>query len=308
MIDTANKNEIKNAITYFFRRTNTPMNLVEFDQELFAASCEKLKEFGYPLDDPATMNAAEPYVKLGSIITTGMYPNVTDQATRVFMTAYTSVATIIDDTFADKPGPINEFNYRFVRGLPQECSALETFARFLRSFREHWNPVMADMLLQSSMTFITSIALENGMKDAKLPTSNNVELARSLRDMSGVSALYCLWMFSPDTSPEMFMAGLSPMCRFVNIANDVLSFYKEELAGETSNYISLCARTNNTSQLEAFKKTVDDALDIYRDIEKLAEKYPSVYGPQLANWSGYFHYHLTVPRYRLVELLELDSL
>lgn len=144
------------------------MNLVEFDQELFAASCEKLKEFGYPLDDPVTMNAAEPYVKLGSIITTGMYPNVTDQASRVFMTAYTSVAMIIDDTFADKPGPINEFNYRFVRGLPQECSALETFARFLRSFREHWNPVMADMLLQSSMTFITSIALENGMKDAKV--------------------------------------------------------------------------------------------------------------------------------------------
>ena len=57
------------------------MKLVEFDQELFAASCEKLKELGYPLDDPATMKAAEPYVKLGSIITIGMYPNVTDQAT-----------------------------------------------------------------------------------------------------------------------------------------------------------------------------------------------------------------------------------
>ena len=52
---------------------------------------------------------------------------------------------------------------------------------------------------------------------------------------------------------------------------------------------------------------VNDAVDVYRDLEKLAEKYPSVYRPQLANLSGYFRYHLTLLGYRLIELLELDS-
>ena len=89
--------------------------------------------------------------------------------------------------------------------------------------------------------------------------------------------------------------------------SDVLSFYKEELVGETSNYISLYARTNNINQMDAFKKTLDDTIDIYSNLEQLAQKYPSVYGPQLAGWSGYFRYHLTVPRYRLTELLDMDS-
>ena len=43
--------------------------------------------------------------------------------------------------------------------------------------------------------------------------------------------------------------------------SDVLSFYKEELAEETPNYISLYARTN-ISQLDASKKTADDFIDI----------------------------------------------
>jgi hypothetical protein len=59
--------------------------------------------------------------------------------------------------------------------------------------------------------------------------------------------------------------------------------------------------------MDAFKKTLDDTIDIYSNLEQLAQKYPSVYGPQLAGWSGYFRYHLTVPRYRLTELLDMDS-
>ncbi|KAF8343308.1 isoprenoid synthase domain-containing protein [Amanita rubescens] len=299
MTDAVSRTEIS-----FFRRTNTQTKLFDFDKELFTASCEKIKQLGYPLDDPATMKAAEPYMKLGPMITVGLYPHVTDQATRVFISVYAGLTTLIDDAFADKPGPISEFNYRFVRGIPQEYPALETFARLLRLFREHWNPVMADMLLQSSMMFITSITLEHAVKDAELPTCrSSLELARSFRDMSGISTLYCLWMFSPDTPPEMFMAGLHPISRFINIANDVLSFYKEELA---SSYSSLWARTNNTSQLDAFKKMVNDAVDIYRDLEMLAEKYPCMHRPQIANLSGYFRYHLTLLGYRLIELLELD--
>lgn len=144
---------------------------MNFDEELFAASCEKIKQLGYPLDDPATMEAAEPYLKLGPMITVGLYPHVTDQATRVFISVYAGLTTLIDDVFVDKPGPISEFNYRFAQGIPQQCPVLETFARLLHLFREHWSPVMADMLLQSSMTFITSITLEHAAKDAEVSSS-----------------------------------------------------------------------------------------------------------------------------------------
>ena len=144
------------------------MRRLKLDKELCRASFEKLVQMGYPLHNEATMKATEPYVKLGSTIAIGLYPNIKDRAVQVFVTAYTAIATIIDDTFADNPGPITEFSDRFMRGVPQEDPTLEVFARFLHGFRDFWNPVMADMLLQSSLMFITSVAIEHGMKDAEV--------------------------------------------------------------------------------------------------------------------------------------------
>ena len=54
-----------------------------------------------------------------------------------------------------------------VRHSPLEYPGLEVFARFLHEFRNFWSSVMTDMLLQSSLTFMTSIAIEHRMKDAQ---------------------------------------------------------------------------------------------------------------------------------------------
>ena len=86
--------------------------------------------------------------------------------------------------------------------------------------------------------------------------------------------------------------------------SDVLSFYKEELAGETSNYISLRAKINKTGKLEELKNVVNDCLSAYRQIEQLERDFPAACGPLAPSWPAYLRSYLSVPRYKLLELLD----
>ncbi|KAF8629917.1 hypothetical protein AX15_003194 [Amanita polypyramis BW_CC] len=292
-------NGTKDAVMDLFRRCESPMTVLDFDEELCAASQEKILQLGCSFD-AATMKMIDACLAVGVYSTVGFYPHVKDMVIRVFMTAFTTLATAIDDYFADKPGPVSEFNNRFARGIAQEHPLLEAFARILHEFHEHWEPIMADMLQRYSLAFITSLAIEYRLQCVK--TLNGSQLARAVRNMSGISGLYSLWMFPTNASPDTFLSALPSMIRIFNHANDVLSFYKEELAGETSNYISICARTNQTDKLDELKRTVDDTVDAYQHVKKLARDFPSVHGEYMLGWSGYLRFHLSLTRYQISEL------
>lgn len=122
---------------------------------------------------------------------------------------------------------------------------------------------------------------------------------------------------SPDTAlirkrrhyPHQFrlwiLGSRSCSCAYQTLSDmtcsDILSLYKEELAGEASNYISLRAKKNKTTKLEELKNVVNDCLGAFRQIEQLAHDFRAVCGP---SWPGYLRYHLSVPRYKLLELLD----
>jgi hypothetical protein len=89
--------------------------------------------------------------------------------------------------------------------------------------------------------------------------------------------------------------------------SDVLSFYKEELAGEDLNYISLRAKINKTTKLEELKSVVNDCLDSLQKIKQLEHDFPDVCRPLAPCWPGYLRFHLSAPRYRLLELLDAQN-
>ncbi|KAF8634534.1 hypothetical protein AX15_000833 [Amanita polypyramis BW_CC] len=297
------KQETKDAIMDLFHRCDAPMTVLEFDEELRTAAREKIRQLGCTFD-ATTAKAVEAHLAVGVYSTVGFYPHVKDMVIRTFMTAYTALISLIDDYFADKPGPINEFNSRFVRGKAQDHPLLEAFARLLHEFHKYWNPIMADMLQCYSLAFITALAIEYRLQCATI--LNGSQLARVVRNMSGISGLYSLWMFPTNASPDMFLSALPPMIRIFNHGNDVLSFYKEELAGETSNYISICARVNRTNKLDELKKTVDETVDAYQQVEKLARTFPNVHGTYMLGWAGHLRFYLSLTRYRISELFEAN--
>ncbi|KAF8688291.1 hypothetical protein AX14_003450 [Amanita brunnescens Koide BX004] len=302
MTDAASKNEIRSIVLEFFEKCKAPVNVVDYDEELYNATREMIIQLGYPLDDPTTMKGFNPYLKNAVYATVASYPHLTDLTIRAFATAYIALFLPIDDYFADKPGPISEFNSRLIQGIEQEHPLLEAYARLLRELPKHWDPVMADMMRQSAMTFLTSLVVERQLEDAKLP--NVSDLARSIRTMTGTSLIHIMFAFPSGVPPQIYLAALPPMISFTEHTNDVLSFFKEELAGETLNYISLRAKINKTSKLEELKNVVNDCLNALQQIKQLEQDFPDVCGPLAPCWPGYLRFHLSAPRYRLLELLE----
>ncbi|KAF8629915.1 hypothetical protein AX15_003193 [Amanita polypyramis BW_CC] len=305
MSAAVSKDDIKATVLDFFQKCEAPLKLVEFDDELYAASRDKIIQLGYPLDDAITMKYFHPFLKDAVYATVASYPHLEDITIRAFITSYVALFLPIDDYFADEPGPVGEFNSRLIRGIKQAHPLLEAYACLLHEVPNYWDPAMADMMRQSAMTFLTSLVVERQLRDAKLP--NVSELARSIRTMTGTSLIHVFFAFPSGVRPEIYLTALPPMLKFVEHTNDVLSFYKEELAGETSNYISMRAKINGTTKLEELKNTVADCVDAYQQIERLGHEYPSVCGPLVSCWPGYMRFHLSAPRYRLLELFEIHD-
>lgn len=84
--------------------------------------------------------------------------------------------------------------------------------------------------------------------------------------------------------------------------SDFYSFYKEAIAGETENYVSLLAAANRQSAL----KTMEDLVNRLAEVDRLIKESLRD-GPERAAWesftAGYAEFHLHTPRYRLKELL-----
>ena len=85
-------------------------------------------------------------------------------------------------------------------------------------------------------------------------------------------------------------------------ASDVLSFYKEELAGETGNYMGDRVRVTHRPTEETFREAIDETIDAVDRIRSILGD-----GPARDAWEsfagGYLNFHTCNPRYRLDEVL-----
>lgn len=80
------------------------------------------------------------------------------------------------------------------------------------------------------------------------------------------------------------------------------SFYKEELAGDTDNYIHGLALYSGTDVITALRETAREAIECVRRIEKVLEGTGHYQKAWHRHSTGYVHMHLTRGRYRLWEL------
>lgn len=85
--------------------------------------------------------------------------------------------------------------------------------------------------------------------------------------------------------------------------SDILSFYKEELAGEKGNYMGDRAITTGKPTLETIRDVIDETIIITERIRKILGE-----GPAREAWEsfakGWISYHTSSARYRLRELIE----
>jgi hypothetical protein len=95
---------------------------------------------------------------------------------------------------------------------------------------------------------------------------------------------------------------LNVLLTFVSISSDVLSFYKEELAGETVNRVSFLAAVHGISKNESLGRLVDDGVAAHERVQQILKSHKPALDAYLAFSHGYVGFHAGAKRYRLHEL------
>ncbi|KAI0692160.1 hypothetical protein BC835DRAFT_1416737 [Cytidiella melzeri] len=124
-------------------------------------------------------------------------------------------------------------------------------------------------------------------------TKNDLEVSSDALESFGARLYGNVPQLDP-VLPETFI--------YLNYANDILSFYKEELAGERDNYVhdrALITKKNIETVLTELVNEVIASIERARSILK-GEKEKETWERFLA---GYASYHWMTPRYKLEELL-----
>ncbi|KAK8058120.1 hypothetical protein PG994_008568 [Apiospora phragmitis] len=159
-------------------------------------------------------------------------------------------------------------------------------------------------LLQTGAAFrgIAATAAANG--NAGNPNNSGRSWARYVREKDGGGDAVAYFTFPKAMYPnqEEYLECIPDLARYINLANDVLSFYKEERAGENDNFISQMAMYEDKDKIAVVEDLIEDvaqAVERIRATIKGKEPYTSAVEDHIL---GYVAFHKLSPRYQLAEV------
>ncbi|KAK1522565.1 longiborneol synthase [Colletotrichum costaricense] len=218
---------------------------------------------------------------------------------------FTWLGFIIDDLNAELGPNLANFQSRFSRGDPQPCNVLECFADVLRSTIDYYDPVVANLIVLSALAFVNSNAIEI-RRDYQtiVPSMEAPSWPYYFREKEGLPEVYTYFCFYRDMCPDIsrFMPAAPEMGKFINLTNDILSFYKEEKAGEIRNYIHKSALSSGRSPLEVLESAISESALAYSRTEAIlrdSRPYDELWH---AYAMGYIAMHFNTRRYYLSEI------
>ncbi|KIK91721.1 hypothetical protein PAXRUDRAFT_830584 [Paxillus rubicundulus Ve08.2h10] len=333
---------VRSTIHRLLARCNTQYKVVPFDHAFYQQCFDEATQRGYPVSSEPF--SVPDYLRVGVIFgaTAGAHGTTYGDTTRLVATGahnarhalriwialYTTYATFVDDTpkrFPQEMSNLRAFNDRFVRGEKQGNAMLEALADLMREAPSIFGgPVPANLVTTSILDFITATMIEVDTQNMQISAAAN-QYPSYQRVMSGIGEAYAIMAFPPDIPFEEYIQAMPDIALFICTVNDVLSFYKEELAGESTNHVATIAARKGVSRVEAFEELADTSAELYERIVSTLGGEPRSYsgaGVQQGceghnvgtrNFSrareafeqfvaGYVGFHTSLARYRLTEV------
>jgi hypothetical protein len=82
-----------------------------------------------------------------------------------------------------------------------------------------------------------------------------------------------------------------------------LSYYKEEIEGDSANYLSLIAASKAFTKQEALRELIEKTVHAYHNVLEFLRPHPEAYNAYVAFFDGYIKFHATLKRYKLEEVM-----
>ncbi|KAA1475614.1 terpenoid synthase [Dentipellis sp. KUC8613] len=270
-------------------------DFAEMESECLAISIAR--EYVIPED-----NSFRRFIPTGVAIAWNAYHHLPDKQTQKYIALLTSLFIYAEDMFKDNNDAILAFHGLFIRRQPQKHRMLDHLANMLLDLPSHFPPTSAvNIMISASLNFITAVGLENGSVVFSPPASASRYPAYA-RMMSGVSEVYAFFIFTPNIPLDVYLPALPDMMTHICYANDILSFYKEELAGEEENLVYTLARCRGVHPSVALQEVIDDAVAAHRRVLETLMPHKAAFDCYVQFAQGYTGFHIASKRYRLDEL------
>ncbi|KAF8815630.1 terpenoid synthase [Phlegmacium glaucopus] len=294
--------DIRDVITELLSECHIPYYRTPYDRDLHDLCIQECKLKSYPIDEAHGKASILKYIPCGVIIASTGYAHLKNRSTQVFIAIYTAFLTWVDDTYTGDVRGVDTFNERFVTGQPQANEGLDGLDRLLREINLYYHGIQANIILTASLNFMTSTILEfetQGM--AVSPHAKSY--STFLRVMSGICEAYAVFTFPPEVPMTHYVQAIPELCLGINYFNDVLSFYKEELAGENGNYISNEAKQRGESKIPVFRSLARDVSLCVSRVANILEGSGEAKAAFQSFIGGYVSFHTSFDsRYHLDDL------
>ncbi|KAF8132098.1 isoprenoid synthase domain-containing protein [Boletus edulis] len=301
MLDSQSIQTISTIVRLLLKEQNISYRVPPFDDKLFQESIDEAVRRGYPMSDDHSLRR---YLQDGVNYVATTARHYTHRPTQVWMVLYTAAAFYVDDVPFRFPSEIPKlylFNDRFVKRQEQENVVLDSLADIICGAPDFFRPILSNLITTSTLDFVTSTLVD--LETASMQISSAArQYPTYQRSLSGGAEAFVFMAFPPEVPLTMYIQALPEALQFINELNDVLSFYKEELAGENRNQISIMAARNKESKLEILRRVVDSILDLYKTIMEVLEGSPEASDAFRQFTVGFYHFHFAVQRYKLEDL------
>ncbi|OCH85971.1 terpenoid synthase [Obba rivulosa] len=245
------------------------------------------------------------YVPTAIALTITAYAHIESTDLKVLLALFIVLATTLDEPEILDALPSHEFHARFCTGAAQkDKNMLGELARIIIEMYKHYPRYAAASITTATLQFVNVSMLENAFQDVSLhPEALAFVEYRRARSSLGECYAHFVWDKSRFPDANSYVQAIPDAITFIGALNDILSFYKEELAGEVGNYISDRALVSGKPSLETLREVIDEAVAARERIHDILGE-----GDIRDTWdafvTGAIAFHVIDPRYRLQEILE----
>ncbi|KAJ7110795.1 isoprenoid synthase domain-containing protein [Mycena crocata] len=224
---------------------------------------------------------------------------------KIYISLLSWFSMTIDDRVRSMRIPLENFHNRLLTAEKQLDPLLDHLATLLKETYRYWDPVCASAIVSSFLDFVASTLMQD--RDEVRQKRGVVESESwpsYLRAKDGEPDAYAYMIFPRDTCPDVsvYLQAIPDMCTFINYNNDVLSFYKEELAGETHNFVHGRALASGKSPLSELSSVAQECLAATRRVRSILRGTGRYEEAWRAFERGYVTLHTAGKRYRLAEI------
>ncbi|KAJ7616113.1 isoprenoid synthase domain-containing protein [Roridomyces roridus] len=205
------------------------------------------------------------------------------------------------DDIAPRPS-LESYQRTLLAGGPPVPGPLAHLHTVLDDLYRHWEPLLANLMVGSLMDMISATVLEERADIIQMKLRPSALAWPSyLRGKNGVAAGFGWAIFPSAMHPNTteFIQALPDVEQHMCLLNDILSFHKEDLAGETTNYVVNRARVEGKEPKLVLAEMVKEVIIVHQRIAATLDGFPEVLATWISFERGFIAWHLMLERYKL---------